>query len=309
MKRIGVVCGGSGSSKFARAMANYSERRKEKADLGFVANVGDNYWFHGLYVCPDVDILVYSLSGLLDRSKGWGIKSDGFRMKKMLSKLTGEEWFGLGDSDAAFSIRRTELMNKGWKLSSVTDYYCKALGIKYRVMPATDNSVITYIQTKEGRMHLQEYWVKHKGRPEVTDVEYSGIGTATPNENAIKYLSDYVFICPANPVTSILPTIRIKKIQSALKKSKVLAISPFIGEKPFSGPAGKLMKALGLEADSFGVASLYSQFLKIMLVDKSEDQTIVKKIKELGIECVKTNTKIESSSDESRIAKEVLESF
>ena len=143
----------------------------------------------------------------------------------------------------------------------------------------------------------------------MTDVEYSGIGTATPNQNAIKYLSDYVFICPANPVTSILPTIRIKKIQSALKKSKAVAISPFIGEKPFSGPAGKLMKALGLEADSFGVASLYSQFLKIMLVDKSEDQTIVKKIKELGIECVKTNTKIESSSDESRIAKEVLESF
>lgn len=307
MKRIGVICGGSGSSKFAKAIADYSNRI-ENVDVGFIANVADNYWFHGLYVCPDVDILVYALSGYLDSSKGWGVKSDDFLMRESLQRITKTvEWFGLGDRDSAFSLRRTELMNKGWKLSSVTSYFCKMLGIEPHVMPASDDVITTFIHTSAGKMHLQEFWVKHKANPNVIGLEHFGSDNAKPNQEAVQYLSKYAFICPANPVTSILPSIKIKKIQSALAKSRVLAISPFVGGRPFSGPAGKLMVALGSEANSFGVANLYSKFLKIMLVDKEEDRNIMRRIKDLGIECIRTNTRLETETRARSIAKEVLD--
>lgn len=303
MSRVGIVCGGSGSSKFVRAIS----KSDASSDLGFIANVGDNFWYHDLYVCPDVDILTYALAGKLDTEKGWGVRSDTFVVKEALTELDpSQSWFSLGDRDLALSLRRTELMKQGKKLSEITKQFCDILGIKDKVVPATDDSVQTYLVTSSGRMHLQEYWVKLHGQPKVRKVDYSGLKKARPNKQLREYLSSKVIICPANPITSISPTIGLMGVQSLLKKAKVVAVSPFIGNRAFSGPAGNLMTELGMEPTSFGVAKLYSKFLKVLFVDDLEEKSIITKISDLGIECVKTNTAITDDSIGQRIAEELL---
>ena len=165
MKRVGIICGGSGSSKFASAFL-----KPRVADMGFdvcfVANVADNYWHHGLYVCPDVDIIMHSLSGQLDSSRGWGVQSDTFENSKALSLLTKEkEWFNLGCIDSAYCQKRTDLMRRGWELSSVIEMFCRNLGVRWPIIPATNDEITTFVHTKMGLMHLQQYWVKHKALP------------------------------------------------------------------------------------------------------------------------------------------------
>jgi LPPG:FO 2-phospho-L-lactate transferase len=309
IKRVGVLCGGSGSSKFASAISKYS-REKEALDLGFVGNVGDNFWYHGLLVCPDIDIITYALSDQLDTQKGWGILNDGYLAKQALSQTGGSaEWFTLGDRDLAICLRRTELLRKGWSLSSITRKLCNAMRARFPVIPSTDDPVQTFVKTHEGFIHLQEYWVKNEGDVEARGIEYVGVKKAIPTDQCLEYCDGRVLICPANPVTSVLPTLSLKGVVARLKRSKVIAVSPFVGDKPFSGPAAKLMKTLGLETNSFGVAKLYSDFLNIILVDAKEDSTIVLEIEDLGIECIKTDTRIASESDGKRIAMELMAAF
>jgi len=303
--RVGVICGGSGSSKFATALSRYS--LDNDCDTGFIANVGDNFWFHGLLVCPDIDIISYALSNRLDTTKGWGVLNDGFLAKETLSQTKGSvEWFGLGDRDLVVSLRRTELLRKGWNLSSVTKKLCTAFSATFPVIPSTDDPVQTYVKTQEGMIHLQEYWVKNRASFEALGFKFVGIETAKPSVQCLEYLEDRVLICPANPVTSILPTISLKGVVSRLKKAKVTAVSPFVGDKPFSGPAGKMMNALNLEANSLGVAKMYSDFLKVFFLDRNEDQALTSKISDLGIECVKTNTRIKNESDGKAVAMELM---
>ena len=301
MSRIGVICGGSGSSKFVRAIAKTYDD-----ELGFVANVGDNFWYHGLYVCPDVDILTYALTGELDNHRGWGLTSDTFVVKDSLARLDREQsWFNLGDRDLALTIRRSELIKQGKKLSEITKQFCRIFNINHEVIPATDDSVQTYMLTSLGKMHLQEYWVKLHGEPKVNKVMYVGLKNARPHKRLADYLSSRVILCPANPVTSIGPTIGLKGVQSILNKAKVVAVSPFVAYKPISGPAGRLMQSVNMEASSYGVAKLYSRFLDVLLVDDNEEPSIIKKIRDLGIECIKTNTMITDDTAGQTIAQEI----
>ena len=303
-KRFSVICGGSGSSKFASALSEFSE---ESGDLKFIANVGDNFWHHGLYVCPDIDIIAYSLSNLLDVDKGWGVKGDVHEVRQVLSRISRiPEWFGLGDRDLAVSLKRTELYRKGWSLSSITREICFRLGVKGDLIPATDDPLQTFIRTAEGNLHLQEFWVKNAGKLDVTEVQYQGIEKARPTTRFLEACSEPVIVCPANPVTSILPTLGLRGVKSRLKKTRVVAVSPFVGEKPFSGPAATLLRAGGIETNSRGVAKLYSGFLKALFLDKNEDPSIVQSIREMGIECIITNTRISSESDKAAIAMELV---
>jgi LPPG:FO 2-phospho-L-lactate transferase len=306
---IGVICGGSGSSKFARALSKYSRSNQAKR-VGFVANVGDNFWFHGLYVCPDIDILLYALSGKLDVTKGWGRAGDTFNFLKAYSESSGRrEWFQMGDKDLALTLRRTELLHGGTSLSGITDSFRRAFSIQEAVYPATDDSVETFIRTHEGRMHLQEFWVRRHGHPKILGIEYAGIEKAKPNAKALGILGSNVVICPANPITSIGPTIKLKGVEQKLKSAKVVAVSPFVGGKIVSGPAARMMKAKGIEASSFGVAMIYSDFLDVMLVDESEEESVVRKIRSIGAEVIKTRTIIRSPLDGESIAREICGLF
>lgn len=273
----------------------------------FIANVGDNFWHRGLYVCPDIDIITYTLSGVLDTSRGWGVAGDTFVGKESLSKISETpEWFSLGDRDRVLCERRTELISKGWGLSAITNELCSRLGVSTQVIPATDDPVQMFVRTAEGNLHLQEFWVKNTGKLQALGVMYVGIENARPTSGCLEACQDPVIICPANPVSSILPALKLRGVRSRLSKSRVIAISPFVGEKPFSGPAANLMKALDVEASSRGVAKLYSGFLKVMFLDRNEDPNMVTSVRDLGIECIVTNTKIESESDKMAITKELI---
>jgi LPPG:FO 2-phospho-L-lactate transferase len=306
--KLGILCGGSGSSKFVRPISRYSIDIGF-TDLQFVANVADNFWHHGLFVCPDIDILTYALTQNLDTSKGWGVENDKFLVFQKLSDFQeNKEWFNLGDKDLALSLRRTELLGKGWTLSSVTQFICDAGNSVYSVIPATDDSVQTFVRTVGGCMHLQEYWVKNRGDLKALRIDFAGLSKARPNPRAVEACSNNVIICPANPISSILPIVQLKGFSRQLSKSKVVAVSPFLGDKPFSGPASKLLAAFGLQSNSYAVAKLYSKFLDIFFVDTQENIKIVTQIRDLGIECVKTNIRMEAQSEES-ITREIFSAF
>jgi len=298
MHQLSVLCGGSGSSKFALAITRGLAQSSRVVDARFFSNVGDNFWHYGLYICPDVDILLYALAGMLDESKGWGITGDTFVVRDTLRTYDKESaWFNLGDRDFALSVRRTELLTMGRKrLSEITEELRGALKIKYPVIPSSDDPVETHVKTANGWMHLQEFWVKNKAALEPLEVRYDGIESAKPNPN-LAILPGSTVLCPANPITSILPIVNLKGVRESLRRSKTIAISPFVGDKPYSGPAGVLMKALGLEASSYGVAKLYSDFLRIMLVDKNEECGIIRRIRDLGVECVSRNTRLANEQD------------
>jgi LPPG:FO 2-phospho-L-lactate transferase len=303
LSRIAVLCGGTGSSKFAKALAS---QRRDNDELSFVANVGDNFWHYGLYICPDVDILIYALSDQLDRSKGWGVSSDSFVVKDRLALESAPDWFSLGDKDLTMSIRRAELIARGWTLASITELFCSLFGIKDQVIPATNDNVQTFVRTRLGSMHLQEFWVKYRASHLPTAVDYVGVDRAIPAEGLLETLKEKVIICPANPVTSIGPTIALGRVKKTMEKAKVVAVSPFIGSRPLSGPAYSLMMGLGIEPSSLGVAKMYSSFLTVLVVDGKEDQSIATKVKDLGIECVKTDTIVSDDESGKRIANELL---
>ncbi len=303
-KRLGVVCGGSGSSKFVTALKSFLPVYSRTPV--FVANVADNFWHYGLYICPDVDILMYSLAGKLDTKKGWGIENDSSKFHDFYASLNPKEaWFNLGDADMALSILRTQLIKKGWKLSRITEHIRKVLHVKEAVVPATDDDVQTLIKTSQGEMHLQEFWVKNKGRPAVLGVEYGGYSNARPNGKTLFALSDRVLILPANPVSSIQPTVNLPRVSERLMQARVVGISPFVGSKPYSGPAAKFMRAIGAEPSSFGVAKLYSAFLKIFLLDSNEDAKTVQRIRDLGIECQRRNICLRNTKDGKEIVNEI----
>ncbi|HXW38031.1 MAG TPA: 2-phospho-L-lactate transferase [Nitrososphaerales archaeon] len=298
-----ALAGGTGSSKLLRRLVEVDP------DLRVIANVGDNFWFHGLYVCPDVDIAMYSLAGIADRRRGWGIEGDTFNLLRALGRLGEETWFRLGDRDAATCAVRTELMRRGDSLTRATKKLCADLGLETAILPATNEHMETRIITDEGEVHLQEFWVKGKGRARVRGVKYSGASIAKPTrevETALRGSGRIVF-CPANPVTSMGPILAVEGVRSLLSASRrrVVALSPMIGRSAFSGPAAKLMRAIGASPDSIGVSALYSGLVDVLVISE-RDQGMKRGIEANGMECVVADTLMEGKEDEKRLARLVL---
>jgi LPPG:FO 2-phospho-L-lactate transferase len=302
--KVTALAGGTGSAKLLRGIYSLPP------DLTVIANVGDNIWVHGLCVCPDIDIAMYTLAGIANSETGWGIAGDTFWALTQLSRLGSEAWFKLGDKDMATSIVRTAMLRRGKTLTAVTDGLRKSFGLRCKLLPATDHDLETRIITSAGNFHLQEFWVRDRGRPDVTEVHYRGASKASMTLEVRKALSgaDRIIVCPANPVTSIGPMLAVRGFAKELAESdaRVVALSPMLGAAPFSGPAGKLMNAMGRRADSIGVASMYRKFVDCMVVS-SDDIDMKKRIEALGIECVTSDTRMKTRKDEIRLAKELLE--
>ncbi len=302
--RIVALAGGTGSAKLLRGLSGLG------VDMTVVANVGDNIWVHGLYVCPDLDIAMYTLAGLANRRQGWGIEGDTFRTLSQLGQIGEPTWFALGDMDIATHIVRTKMLREGLTLTSVMDKLRKALGVDHAILPLTDDPVETRILTSAGDIHLQEFWVRDRGRPAVMGVAYKGSSKARFTEEveeAVK-MADRIVLCPANPVTSIGPMLAVPGFSRrlSLARARVTALSPMVGRVPFGGPAAKLMKAVGMRLNSVGVAKAYSEFLDSLVIDRS-DESLAGEIEELGIKCILSSTLMADPSDERRIAKELLE--
>jgi LPPG:FO 2-phospho-L-lactate transferase len=302
---ISVLAGGTGSIKLVRGLATI-----KKEDIVVICNVGDNIWMHGLYVCPDIDTITYGLANMLDQKRGWGIKGDSFQCLAQMKKIGAPTWFGLGDKDLAIHLLRTSMMKDGKSLSEITDFFRKCYSISAQLIPATDKELTTIIATStRGDMHLQEFWVKHKGRPTVTGVRYDNASRATANTAAIEAIKQCraVVIAPANPVSSIGPIMALSDLRKELmqKREKVIAISPLIGRKAVSGPAIKYMKALGLENSSVGVAKYYRDFVSKFIISM-EDHSMKLQIEALDMEVYETNITMKARTDEVRLGRHIL---
>ena len=300
---ITILAGGTGSVKLVRGVASLSQ------DVNVISNVGDNYWLYGMYVCPDIDTIIYGLADLLDYERGWGIKKDTYGFLRQMEIFGEDTWFRIGDRDAATHLIRTNMLKNGKNLSDITKWMCEKFAVEAKVIPATDNSIETRITTKRGELHLQEFWVKYRGKEDVDGIQYIGADKARPNPEAINAMHDaeLVIIAPGNPLTSIGPMLSIKGIRKELSKikKKVVAVSPLIGNKAFSGPTAKYMEAAGIEVSAFGIAKMYSDVCTHIVIDP-KDNSLVKKIEDLNIHVYDAKIKMNDKNAEQALASFIL---
>lgn len=304
---ITTLAGGVGAAKFLTGLV----KLVKEEDLTIVVNTGDDIELYGLHISPDVDIVTYTLAGIVDEQKGWGIHGDTFRCLDAIKKLAGEAWFNLGDVDLATHMYRTELLKKGLKLAEVTALITKALGLNVKILPMTNDKFETRILTKEGLIHFEEYFVKNGCRNEVLGVEFAGADKATPSLGVVESILDSgrIVVCPSNPVVSIGTILAVQGIREALRETDAhrIAVSPIVAGAPVKGPADKLLSALGFQVSAFSVAKLYADFLDVFVIDVA-DAGEKRRIEELGVEVKVTNTIMRSSDDKVSLAKAVLDS-
>ncbi|MFL6473176.1 MAG: 2-phospho-L-lactate transferase [Nitrososphaeraceae archaeon] len=303
---ITVLAGGTGSVKLVRGLA------LQTTDLKVISNVGDNIWLHGLYVCPDIDTIIYGLADMLDKRQGWGVKNDSFGFLRQMEMLGEEMWFKIGDRDLATHLLRTNMLKNGKNLSEITDWMRSRYAIAPKIIPATDNPMETKVVTDRGEMHIQEFWVKYGGEPNVLNIVYSGADRSRVNPRAIDALkrSKIIVIAPANPITSIGPILAIKGIRKELiaQKKKIIAVSPMIGNEAVSGPAAKYMRAMDLQNSPIGVAKYYSDFVSKLIISAS-DWRLSTEINRLDIKAYETDIIMRNADDETRVALYLLKRF
>ncbi|MDE1764993.1 MAG: 2-phospho-L-lactate transferase [Thaumarchaeota archaeon] len=300
---ITILAGGTGSVKLVRGIASQTR------DLSVISNVGDNYWLYGLYICPDIDTMLYGLADILDTDRGWGIKKDTFGFLRQMEMLGEETWFKVGDRDASMHLMRTNMLKNGKNLSDITEWMCQKFAVDTKIIPVTDNSVETRIVTNKGDLHLQEFWVKYKGQDKVEGIKYLGADKARANPAAVNAIHDskLVIIAPGNPLTSIGPILSIKGIRKELAKSKkkVVVVSPLIGGSAISGPAAKYLEAAGIEVSVYGLAKMYSEVASHIIID-SADKLHTRKIENLDMKVYETKIKMKEKKDEEALASFIL---
>jgi LPPG:FO 2-phospho-L-lactate transferase len=301
-----VLAGGVGAARFLEGLVQVLPPE----DLTIIVNTGDDMAnFMGMYISPDVDIVTYTLAGIVDPEKGWGIKGDTFHALQALQKLGFDTWFSLGDQDLGTHLARTAMLQQGWSLSKATKAISELLGVRYQIIPMTNQWVPTRIVTDVGLVHFEEYLVKRKAQDAVEDVIFDGIDGAVPSPGILEAIeqAETIIVSPSNPIVSIGPILAVPGIKASIMKSDAVkvAVSPIIGGKPVKGPADKLMEGMGVEVSAVGVAQIYQEFLDIFVIDK-EDQHLASQIKELDMKVVIEQTLMTSLQRKKKLAQTVL---
>ena len=263
---ITFLSGGTGTPKLLRGMLELLEEQ----EIAVIVNTAEDIWLSGNHLSPDIDTVMYLFAGILDTDRWWGIRDDTYITHDHLADLGIEEFITMGDRDRAVNIARGEMLRSGMRLTEATRAICERLGIQATVLPMTDSEVTTYVRTSRGEIHFQEYWVKHRGALPIEGVvrRTQEPPVATPEVIEAIDASDAVVIGPSNPVTSISPILECAGIREALRQHRcVIAVSPFIGDAPISGPAAALMQASGREPSSAGTYSLYEDFVDVFIQD------------------------------------------
>lgn len=303
-----VLTGGTGGAKLVQGLS----LELDPEELAIICNTGDDFVLHGLHISPDLDTITYTLAGLSDTTRGWGIKDDTFVVLEWLERYGGESWFKLGDRDLATHIARSRLLAEGLSLSEITGRMRRALGVRAAILPMSDDRVETRIMTAAGEISFQDYFVKRRWRDEVEGVFFSGAEKSRPAPGLVDVLrgARAVIVCPSNPVTSIGPILSVPGIRRALSEaeSPVVAVSPIIQGAPVSGPADRLMVAAGYEASAAGVALAYADFVDAILI-APEDGDLKGRIEALGIRTVAAPIRMDSLTDKRRVARAVLDSL
>ncbi|MFB6172054.1 MAG: 2-phospho-L-lactate transferase [Haloarculaceae archaeon] len=301
-------------------------------DSPVVANTGDDVELGGLLVCPDVDTVLFQEGGVLDRETWWGIADDSTATHDELLALADEaglasgprylpsaaqtagrdiarwrrfsavaEFMHIGDRDRAVHLTRTSLLDEGHTLTEAIRTLAEAFGLDRPLLPMSDDPVASLVHTDEGMMHFQEFWVEHRAAPSVDEVEFRGSEDAAPTDAVLGALAEPVVIGPSNPVTSIGPMLALDGVREALAETPVVAVSPFVEDRVFSGPAGDLMTATGYEASTAGVAEAYP-FADAFVLDSADGTDLDRPV-------VRTDTAMDDAADAARVARAVAEAL
>ena len=303
--RVLALAGGVGGAKLVVGLSHCLQA----GELAVAVNTGDDEEFHGLHVSPDLDTMMYTLSGLSNPQTGWGLEGDTFGALTMLRRYGADTWFNLGDRDLATHIRRTQLLQQGLTLSEVTSQLSAALEIPHSILPMSDQPVRTVLETTEGRLSMQEYFVRYRAQPDVSAVSYLGASEAVPSsgiEAALRQAGMLV-ICPSNPALSVQPIVDVAGMRKRLAAFTGLrvAVSPIVGNDAVRGPAGRIMAGLGQEVSVVGVARAYRDFCDVLVIDR-QDEALAPAVADTGIRPVVTNTIMESLQDRIDLARTVL---
>jgi LPPG:FO 2-phospho-L-lactate transferase len=272
--RITVLAGGLGGSRCVHALSLAAGAENVTA----VGNVGDDLEVWGLHVSPDLDTIMYTLAGLLDEERGWGVRGDTYEAMTVAEQAGRETWFTLGDQDAGLHILRTRMLKRE-PLSTVTRKLAEGLGVRVSLIPATDDRLRTKIRTPDGELDFQEWFVKRRHADRVDGVRFEGAAEARPAPGVLEAIgeADIVVIAPSNPFVSIQPILAVPGIEEALRARAVAAVSPLVSGKALRGPLAEMMSSLGHEPGAAGVRALYGDLVSTYLLDR-EDEALADEI-------------------------------
>lgn len=299
-----ALAGGVGGAKMADGLAQVLPAD----DLTVVVNTGDDFEHFGLTICPDLDTVCYTLAGLANPETGWGRVGETQNALHSVEVLGGPTWFWLGDRDLGTHLERTRRLKAGDSLSAITADFCRAWGVLNRVLPMSDQPVRTMLDTDEGELPFQEYFVARACKPHVRGFRFAGLEQAQPAPGLLDAVvaADLVLICPSNPWVSVAPILAVSGIREAIAKKVVIAVSPIIGGRAVKGPAAKMFSELSIEPSALAVAQYYGSLLKGFVFDEV-DSAYSTSIQGLGIMPLATATLMQDRADRARLAGEVID--
>lgn len=304
-RRVIALSGGVGGAKLTLGLS----RILAPGELVVIANTADDFEHLGLAISPDLDTLLYTLGGVDNPETGWGRRGESWQFMSALAALGGKTWFRLGDKDLATHVERTRRLARGERLSEIADDFRRRLGIRCLVLPMSDDPVRTHLETGEGWLEFQDYFVRRQCRPEITAIEFRGASEARPHPDFVAALADpslrAVVVCPSNPLISIEPILALPGIRAALSHcaAPVVAVAPVIGGRAVKGPTAKMMRELGLEASAAAVARRYGDLLNAYIVDRTDAEACA------DLDCTVFSAKalMETVADREALARVALE--
>lgn len=306
--KIVVLAGGVGAARFLEGLVHVIN----PSDLTVIVNTADDEDFYNLRVSPDIDTIVYTLSGNHNDLQGWGLKDETFAVSNQLKKLGNNIWFTLGDKDFATHIHRTNLLHKGYTLTEVTKTIADHFSIPFSILPMTNDTVKTMITTPDGVLPFQEYFVKRRFKDKVISVDFNGSEKAVAAPGVIQAITkaDAIIIAPSNPIVSIGTILAVSPIKEHINKAKAkkIAISPLVDGKAIKGPAAAMFHDLHLDVSAYGIAQYYQDFLNFLVIDE-KDSSKKEKIEKLGIKVVTTDTIMTTLQSKISLAQTVINSL
>ena len=299
-----ALTGGVGGAKLALGCA----KLLPPEEVTFVVNTGDDFEHLGLYICPDVDTLTYTLAEIANPVAGWGRKDESWNFMKTLQRLGGETWFRLGDADLALHLRRRSLLDQGCSLTAATAAIARGFGIEHPILPMSDDPVRTRVLTPDGPLAFQHYFVRDRCEPTAVGFEFDGASSARINPAIPLHAATAVVICPSNPFVSVDPILAVGGMRDALRAMDVpiVAVSPIVGGRAIKGPTAKMMRELGVPASTTEVARHYQGLVSHFVID-DVDADALEAVRELGMEARVAQTVMTSLDDRVELARAVLE--
>lgn len=301
--RVAILAGGVGGAK----MAHGFQQVLPAGSVSVIVNVADDFELFGLRISPDLDTVMYTLAGIADPDTGWGVRGDTHRALEMLGRLGAETWFSIGDADLATHVRRTQLLRGGASLTDVSRSLAEALHVPSHILPATDQPVRTIIQTDDGELDFQVYFVQRGQRDAVRGVRFTGIAAARPTEHALAAIgaAALVVIAPSNPIVSIGPLLALSGMREAVARATTVAVSPIVAGRALKGPADRMLATLGHEASALGVARLYAGVVDRFVLDEA-DAALAPDIESLGMAVSVLPTVMRTDDDRADLAGQIV---